>query len=103
VSAAAIAAAAAHFEEMRLVLAILGTAFIYWLAHLHARTVGDAVKHQKRPTSALKEALAETWPIRAAAFVPAAILIALQLAGGALAWQLGAVTVSAARTHSVDR
>jgi hypothetical protein len=59
-SAAAVAAAAAHFEETRLVFAILGTAFIYWLAHLHARTVGDAVKHQKRPTSALKEALAET-------------------------------------------
>jgi hypothetical protein len=35
------------FEETRLVLAIVGTAFIYWLAHLHARTVGDAVKHQK--------------------------------------------------------
>jgi hypothetical protein len=36
VSAAVIAAAAGHLEETRLVFAILGTAFVYWLTHLHA-------------------------------------------------------------------
>ena len=36
VSAAAIAAAAGHLAETRLILAILGTALIYWLAHVHA-------------------------------------------------------------------
>jgi positive regulator of sigma E activity len=81
VSAAVIAAAVGHLEETRLVLAILGTAFIYWLAHLHARTLGDAVKHHTNPVDALKEALAETWPILAAALVPAVILIVTQLAG----------------------
>ena len=81
VSAAVIAAAAGHLEETRIVLAILGTAFIYWLAHLHARTLGDAVKHHTHPVDALKEALAETWPILAAALVPAAILLVTQLAG----------------------
>jgi hypothetical protein len=81
VSAAVIAAAAGHLEETRLVLAILGTAFIYWLAHLHARTLGDAVKHRTHPMDALKEALAETWPILAAALVPAAILLVTQLVG----------------------
>ena len=75
VSAAVIAAAVGHLEETRLVIAILGTAFIYWLAHLHARTLGDAVKHHTHPVDALKEALAETWPILAAALVPAVILI----------------------------
>ena len=63
------------------ILTILGTAFIYWLAHLHARTLGDAVKHHTHPVDALKEALAETWPILAAALVPAVILIVTQLAG----------------------
>jgi hypothetical protein len=81
VSAAAIAAAAGHLEETRLVITILGTAFIYWLAHLHARTLGDAVKHSTHPVDALKEALAETWPILAAALLPAVILIVLQLFG----------------------
>jgi hypothetical protein len=81
VSAAAIAAAVGHLEETRLVVAILATAFIYWLAHLHARTLGDAVKHRTHPMDALKEALAETWPILAAAAVPSVILIVTQLAG----------------------
>jgi hypothetical protein len=81
VSAAVIAAAAGHLEDTRLVLVILGTSLIYWLAHLHARTLGDAVKHHTHPVDALKEALAETWPILAAALVPALILIATQLIG----------------------
>jgi hypothetical protein len=81
VSAAAIAAAVGHLEETRLVIAILATAFIYWLAHLHARTLGDAVKHRTHPKDALREALAETWPILAAAAVPSVILIVTQLAG----------------------
>lgn len=81
VSAAAIAAAAGHFEETRLILAILGTALIYWLAHVHARTLGDAVKHRTHPVDALKESLVETWPILAAALVPIVILIVLRIVG----------------------
>jgi hypothetical protein len=81
VSTAVIAAAAGHLEETHLVIAILGTAFIYWLAHLHARTLGDSVKHRTHPVDALKEALAETWPILAAACVPAIILIVIQVLG----------------------
>lgn len=49
VSAAVIAASAGHLEDTWLVIAILGTAFIYWLANLHARTLGDAVKHHTHP------------------------------------------------------
>jgi hypothetical protein len=81
VSSAVIAAAVGHLEETRLVIAILATAFIYWLAHLHARTLGDSVKHHTHPVAALKEALAETWPILAAASVPAIILLVIQLFG----------------------
>jgi hypothetical protein len=81
VSTAVIAAAAGHLENTHLVIAILGTAFIYWLAHLHARTLGDSVKHRTHPVDALKEALAETWPILAAACVPAIILVIVQVIG----------------------
>jgi hypothetical protein len=81
VSAATIAAAAGHLEETRLILAIFGTALIYWLAHVHARTLGDAVKHRTHPVDALKESLAETWPILAAAAVPAVILLVLRIVG----------------------
>ena len=82
VSAAVIAAAAVHFERRRWILPVFGTAFIYWLAHLHARTLGDAVKHHKHPMSTLRERHGETWPILAAAVVPAVILIVVQLVGG---------------------
>jgi len=81
VSTAVIAAAAGHLGDTHLVIAILGTAFIYWLAHLHARTLGDSVKHRTHPVDAFKEALAETWPILAAACLPAIILIFIQLVG----------------------
>jgi len=81
VSAAVIAAAAGHLEETHIVLAILGTAFIYWLAHLHARTLGDAVKHRTHPVDALREALAETWPILAASVLPAVIMLVAKLVG----------------------
>ena len=84
VSAAAITAAAGHLEETKLVLTVFGTAFIYWLAHLHARTLGDAVKHHKHPREALRESLAETWPILAATVLPAVILILVQLVGGTI-------------------
>ncbi|HEU4907794.1 MAG TPA: hypothetical protein VFT17_02900 [Propionibacteriaceae bacterium] len=81
VSAAVIAAAAGHLEETHIVLAILGTAFIYWLAHLHARTLGDAVKHRTHPIDAFREALAETWPILAAAVLPAVIMLLAKVVG----------------------
>jgi hypothetical protein len=81
VSTAVIAAAAGHLEETHIVIAILGTAFIYWLAHLHARTLGDAVKHRTHPIDALREALAETWPILAAAVLPAVIMLMAKVVG----------------------
>ena len=82
VSAAAIAASAGHLsEDTRLVLVILGSVLIYWLAHVHARTLGDAVVHRAHPMGALREALAETWPILAAALVPIGILLIADVAG----------------------
>jgi hypothetical protein len=85
VSAAAIAASAGHLtEDTRLILAILGSVLIYWLAHLHARTLGDAVVHRAHPMSALRESLAETWPILAAALVPVGILLIAEVAGAAI-------------------
>ena len=82
VSAAAIAASAGHLtEDTRLILAILGSVLIYWLAHVHARTLGDAVAHRAHPMNALREALAETWPILAAGLVPASILLIAEVVG----------------------
>jgi hypothetical protein len=82
VSAAAIAASAGHLtEDTRLIVAILGSVLIYWLAHLHARTLGDAVVHRTHPMNVLRESLAETWPILAAAVLPVSVLLIAKVAG----------------------
>jgi hypothetical protein len=43
--------------------------------------LGDAVVHRAHPMRALREALAETWPILAAGLVPASILLTAEVAG----------------------
>jgi hypothetical protein len=82
VSAAAIAATAGHLTaDTRLIFAVVGSVVIYWLAHVHARTLGDAVRRRTHPVSALRESLSETWPILVAALLPIGILVIADLAG----------------------
>ncbi len=85
VCAAVIAAGAGHFDSTaQLSLAILGTVFVYWLAHLHARTLGKAVAHRHHPLAALKDAAAHTWPVATASLLPVGILFVAELAGAEL-------------------
>ena len=63
-------------EDTRLVLAILGSVVIYWLAHVHARVVERA-----HPMSALRGGSAGAWPILAAALLPVGILLIADVAG----------------------
>lgn len=76
VSAAVIAAAAGHVDSIaQLSLAIAGAALVYWLAHLHAATIGDAVRHHTHPMSALRSSLSHTWTVAAASLLPLAVLL----------------------------
>jgi len=85
VCAAVIAAGAGHFDSTaQLTLAILGAVFVYWLAHLHAETLGIALENGQHPLSALRVALVHTWPIAAASLVPVGILLLAELAGADL-------------------
>ena len=86
VCAAAIAYGAGHLGSIgELSIAILGTVLIYWLAHLHARTLGVSVTHGHHPLVALRLAVAETWPIAGASVVPILILLVAEMAGASLA------------------
>src|SRR3954452_6662532 len=61
VCAAAIAYGAGHLNSTaELSLAIFGTVLVYWLAHLHARTLGDAVTRGHHLLFALRHAFLET-------------------------------------------
>jgi hypothetical protein len=85
VCAAAIAYGAGHLgSTAELSIAIFGTVLIYWLAHLHARTLGASVTHGHHPLVALRLALLETWPIAGASVLPILILLLAEVAGASL-------------------
>jgi hypothetical protein len=80
----------------QLCLAIFGTVFVYWLAHLHATTVGLSVKHGHHPLLALRLAFARTWLVAGASVLPVAVLLLAELFGAELktaAWEALIATV----------
>jgi len=85
VCAAALAYGAGHLDTTAtLCLAILGTVLVYWLAHLHAETLGSALTHRHHPVLALRHALAATWPIAGVSILPVGILLVAELFGADL-------------------
>ena len=104
VCAAAIAYAAGHIKSTgELCVAILGTVFVYWVAHLHAVTLGSAMTHHHHPMTAFRHALRETWPIAGASVLPLAVLLVAELLGAELrtaAWVAMIVTVGLLGVYS---
>jgi hypothetical protein len=85
VCAAAIAAGAGHIKTTaELSLVILGTVAVYWIAHLHAETIGSALTHRHHPLAAIRHAFWETLPIAAASVVPLGVLLLTTLFGADL-------------------
>ena len=85
VCAAAIAYGAGHVTSTaELSVAIFGTVLVYWLAHLHARTLGVSVTHGHHPVESLRLAVVETWPIAGASVLPIVVLLLAEVAGAAL-------------------
>ena len=104
VCAAAIAYAGSYTESIgRLTAVILGTVFVYWLAHLHAETIGSSLTHHHHPFAALRHGLGETWPILAAAVVPVVVLVVTSLLGADLltsAWSALLATIALLTVYS---
>ena len=85
VCAAAIAYAAGHTDSVwELSGVILGTVAVYWVAHLHAVTIGASLTHRHHPVAAFRHALHETWPIAGASVVPLGVLLVTSLLGAEL-------------------
>jgi hypothetical protein len=104
VCAAVIAYAGGHVDSTaQLCLAILGTVLVYWLAHLHAVTLGSSLTHRHHPLAAFEHALAETAPIVGASVVPMVVLVVSRLAGAELktaAWIALIVTIGLLTVYS---
>ena len=85
VCAAAIAYAAGHTGSVwELSGVILGTVAVYWVALLHAVTIGASLTHRHHPVAAFRHALRETWPIAGASVVPLGVLLVSSLLGAEL-------------------
>lgn len=104
VCAAAIAYGAGHLDTTgTLCLAILGTVLVYWLAHLHAETIGSALTHGHHPMLALRHALSATWPIAGVSVLPVGILLVAELFGADLrtaAWVALIATIGLLTVYS---
>lgn len=98
VCAAAIAYAGERIESVaQLTVVIVGTVAVYWIAHLHAITIGSALTHRHHPVAAFRHALRETWPIAGASVVPLAVLLVSSLLGAELrtaAWSALIATIA---------
>lgn len=85
VCAAAIAAGASTVETTgQLSIVILGTVLVYWIAHLHAITIGSAMNSERHPMLALRTAFVEALPIVGASVVPLGVLLVTRLLGATL-------------------
>jgi hypothetical protein len=104
VCAAALAYGAGHLDTTAtLCMAILGTVLVYWLAHLHAETLGDALTHGHHPLQALRHAVAGTWLIAGVSVLPVAILLLAELLGADLstaAWIALIATIALLTVYS---
>jgi hypothetical protein len=104
VCAAAIAYTAGHTDSVwRLTAAIVGTVLVYWVAHLHAVTIGSALTHRHHPFRAIRHGLRETWPILGASVLPVGALLLSTLLGAELrtaAWIALITTIALLTTYS---
>jgi hypothetical protein len=104
VCAAAIAYSAGHTDSIgELSAIILGTVAVYWIAHLHAVTIGSALTHRHHPLAAFEHALRETWPIAGASVVPLGVLLVTALLGAELktaAWTALIATIALLTAYS---
>ncbi|KRF36597.1 hypothetical protein [Nocardioides sp. Soil805] len=104
VCAAAIAYSAGHVSSTaRLCIAIFGTVLVYWLAHLHARTLAFSVTHGHHPLVSLRLAVQETWLLAGASILPILILLVADAAGATLrtaAWTALIATIGLLTAYS---
>lgn len=104
VCAAVIAYAGGHVASTaELCAAIFGTVLVYWLAHLHAVTLGSSLTHRHHPVIAFRHAVRETVPIIGASVAPVLVLVVSNLLGADLktsAWIALVVTIALLTAYS---
>src|ERR1700730_8519953 len=84
-TAAILAAIGDHVHTLPLTVSILVTLVVYWLAEGYAAILGEQLEGGHLPTWAdLRTALAATWPMVTASYIPLLAVILAHLLGASL-------------------
>lgn len=79
---AAILAATSGLSTAALVVAVVVTLVVYWLAEEYAELLGEQIEDGHLPSMGhVGQALADTWPMVTASFIPLAAAVVARLAG----------------------
>ena len=82
VTAAVIAAAGEQLPTRSLVVAVVVTLLVYWIAEQYAELLGEHTEGGDLPTWAhIRAGLAATWPMVGASYAPLIALVVARLAG----------------------
>ncbi len=95
ITAAILAAAGGHLPTGALVVSVVVTLLVYWLAEEYAELLGEATGGKLPSRAHIRQALAATWPMVSASYLP---LLALVLARAAGASALVAANVGLVAT-----
>jgi hypothetical protein len=82
ITGAILAAAGARLPTGALVVSVVVTLLVYWLAEEYAELLGEQAVGGRMPSRAyVREALAATWPMVSASYLPLLVLVLARLAG----------------------
>jgi hypothetical protein len=82
ITAAILAAAGGKVPTLALVVSVVVTLLVYWLAEEYAELLGEQTEKGVLPTWAyVREALAATWPMVSASYLPLLALVLARLVG----------------------
>ncbi len=82
ITAAILDTAGAHLPTAALVVSVVITLLVYWLAEQYAELLGEQAEGGHLPSwASIRRALAATWPMVSASFGPIVALLLARLAG----------------------
>jgi hypothetical protein len=82
ITAAILDTAGGHLSTTALVISVVVTLLVYWLAEEYAEVLGEQVEGGRLPSKAsIRGALAATWPMVTASYLPLLALVLARLAG----------------------
>jgi hypothetical protein len=82
ITAAILDAAGGHLATTALVVSVVVTLLVYWIAEQYAEVLGEQAARGRLPGWAyIRAALAVTWPMVSASYVPLLALVVARLAG----------------------